>query len=139
MLRSGMEIMGAKLKGVGSEKIVSRITEQWTFFFGTVLPYLQGVLSPFHMELRNISQSGSSSTIRVMVLVSFRDHVLLPQLDILKGFETPCLTLEGVQKLLRDPEAARRLPDHLPRMIQMLAVLNEIRDSHQKVVFVYDG
>ncbi|RIA89324.1 HbrB-like protein, partial [Glomus cerebriforme] len=43
LLESGMFTLNGKLRGVPDEKLVSRLVELWSFFFGTVIPYFEGV------------------------------------------------------------------------------------------------
>ena len=66
-----MLTLNAKLGDVPDEKLVSRLVEVWSFFFGTVLPYFEGVLLPLQVELksyharkgnRKMTPSGPSSS-----------------------------------------------------------------------------
>jgi hypothetical protein len=41
LLELGMFTLTGKLKGVPDEKLVSRLVELWSFYFGTVIPYLK--------------------------------------------------------------------------------------------------
>ncbi|GJJ76306.1 hypothetical protein EMPS_08665 [Entomortierella parvispora] len=71
LLKNGMLTLNAKLGDVPDEKLVSRLVEVWSFFFGTVLPYFEGVLLPLQVELkayharkgnRKMTPSGASSS-----------------------------------------------------------------------------
>ncbi|KAG0018166.1 hypothetical protein BGZ80_007491 [Entomortierella chlamydospora] len=53
LLKNGMLTLNAKLGDVPDEKLVSRLVEVWSFFFGTVLPYFEGVFLPLQIELRS--------------------------------------------------------------------------------------
>lgn len=53
LLNNGMLTLNAKLGDVPDEKLVSRLVEVWSFFFGTVLPYFEGVFLPLQIELKN--------------------------------------------------------------------------------------
>ncbi|KAF9579522.1 hypothetical protein BGW38_004184 [Lunasporangiospora selenospora] len=53
LLENGMLTLNAKLTDVPDEKLVSRLVELWSFFFGTVLPYFEGVFLPLQVELRS--------------------------------------------------------------------------------------
>ncbi|KAI1321630.1 hypothetical protein EDD11_003110 [Mortierella claussenii] len=53
LLKNGMLTLNAKLGDVPDEKLVSRLVEVWSFFFGTVLPYFEGVFLPLQVELKN--------------------------------------------------------------------------------------
>lgn len=52
LLNNGMLTLNAKLGDVPDEKLVSRLVEVWSFFFGTVLPYFEGVFLPLQIELK---------------------------------------------------------------------------------------
>ena len=43
IIRNGMVTLSAKLNGVEDEKMISRVVDLWTFFWGQVLPYVEGV------------------------------------------------------------------------------------------------
>jgi hypothetical protein len=135
-------ILNNKLAGVADEKLVTRLMEVWTFYFGTVLPYIQGAFLPLQAELRmNPIYPGS---VRGVVLNAFRDQIIIPIVDRLQGTLwslEPCreylfklLNIAPVvfDKVMQDTEdRSRRAPDTLPRMLQMLSVLNEMRDTNQ--------
>ncbi|KAF9361835.1 hypothetical protein BGX26_011059 [Mortierella sp. AD094] len=53
LLKNGMLTLNAKLGDVPDEKLVSRLVEVWSFFFGTVLPYFEGVFLPLQIELKS--------------------------------------------------------------------------------------
>ncbi|KAG0359498.1 HbrB-like-domain-containing protein [Gamsiella multidivaricata] len=52
LLNNGMLTLNAKLGDVPDEKLVSRLVEVWSFFFGTVLPYFEGVFLPLQIQLK---------------------------------------------------------------------------------------
>lgn len=52
LLKNGMLTLNAKLGDVPDEKLVSRLVEVWSFFFGTVLPYFEGVFLPLQIDLK---------------------------------------------------------------------------------------
>ncbi|KAF9953112.1 hypothetical protein BGZ72_005670 [Mortierella alpina] len=53
LLKNGMLTLNAKLGDVPDEKLVSRLVEVWSFFFGTVLPYFEGVFLPLQVDLKS--------------------------------------------------------------------------------------
>jgi hypothetical protein len=79
LLGFGMFTLSGKLHGVPDEKIVSRLVELWSFFFGTVIPYFEGVFLPV------LTAQKENINIRRLVLMSFRDHVILPMGDRVEG------------------------------------------------------
>jgi hypothetical protein len=115
-----MNFFTGKLSTVAPEKLASRTAEIWTFFYGTVIPYFQGVFLPLEVELRY--QHVNESSVRRMLLAAFRDCFVLQYLDKIT---------EATQKLLTDQDEGRK-SDILGRILQMLTVLNsEIRDDSQ--------
>ncbi|KAF9211835.1 hypothetical protein BGZ59_007555 [Podila verticillata] len=52
LLKNGMLTLNTKLGDVPDEKLVSRLVELWSFFFGTVLPYFEGVFLPLQIDLK---------------------------------------------------------------------------------------
>src|SRR6266487_1929944 len=78
LLESGMFTLSGKLKGVPDEKLVSRLVELWSFYFGTVIPYFEGVFLPLLIQS---SSQKENINIRRLVLMSFRDNVILPMGD----------------------------------------------------------
>ena len=89
MLKVGMNTMQEKLQNVTEELLALRLVELWTFFFGGVLPYLEGVFEPLGNESEksfriDIGDSTPSSFMRDVSLASCRDYVLVPNLDRLE-------------------------------------------------------
>jgi len=89
MLRVGMTTMQDKLQNVTDDLLALRLVELWTFFFGSVLPYLEGVFEPMAAEseksLRiDLGDSTPSSFIRDLSLAACRDYILKPTLDRLE-------------------------------------------------------
>ncbi|KAG0266675.1 hypothetical protein DFQ27_009529 [Actinomortierella ambigua] len=58
LLRNGMLTLNAKLSYVPDEKLVSRLVEVWSFFFGTVLPYFEGVFLPLRIDPKPYHRHG---------------------------------------------------------------------------------
>src|SRR6185369_5271133 len=83
LLESGMFTLNGKLVGVPDEKLVSRLVELWSFYFGTVIPYFEGVFLP--LQIYNSTTQQNQLSIRRLVLMSFRDHVILPMSNRVEG------------------------------------------------------
>ncbi|ORX93589.1 HbrB-domain-containing protein [Basidiobolus meristosporus CBS 931.73] len=119
LLGDGMLTLNVKLIGVNDEKLVSRLVELWSFFFGTVLPYFESVFLPLQTEVKKYQLPTVTVNVRNMALSSFRDHVIIPMVD----------RLEGVfSKLFIDNEETG-IPrtDTAARMLQMISVLSNLR------------
>lgn len=144
IINEGLKTFIDKLAGVSDEKLAGRVIEIWSFFFGTVLPYFQGVFLPLQMEMRAVQlqrqekeqptllsmtgqkyQSINPLSIRMLLLAMYRNNVIMPYLDRM---------LDGFQSIIADSEQARRFPDYIPRMLQMLTILSEIHDPGQPAV-----
>lgn len=65
LLKNGMLTLNAKLGDVPDEKLVSRLVEGWSFFFGTVLPYFEGVFLPLQIELKTYHAKNMSRKVQV--------------------------------------------------------------------------
>lgn len=86
LLRDGMFTLNAKLFGVSDEKLMDRLVEQWSFFFGNVLPYFEATFLPLRIDVRYASIDDKEYwNVRNMALQSFRDHVILPLIKRLEG------------------------------------------------------
>jgi hypothetical protein len=54
LIGSGMDTLNGKLADVEEDKLVGRVVELWGFFWGQVLPYVEGVrLLSCHLLLAN--------------------------------------------------------------------------------------
>ncbi|KAJ9053258.1 hypothetical protein DSO57_1026108 [Entomophthora muscae] len=85
LLAAGMFTINAKLVGVHEDKVASRLVELWSFFLGTVLPYLEGVFLPHQIELLQLKRSNSLNSVRTMALTSFKEQVIVPFMARLEG------------------------------------------------------
>lgn len=97
LLYSGMLTLSSKLQQqqqpnntASDESLLAtaRVAELWSFFFGTVLPYLQGVFLPVKI-LSKARVVGANTDniidIRNMALSAFRDFILIPLLPTIEG------------------------------------------------------
>ncbi|KAI0743175.1 HbrB-like-domain-containing protein [Daedaleopsis nitida] len=103
LIANGMVTLNSKIAGVEDDKLLARVVELWTFFWGQVLPYLEGSLLPLQTDPilsalyrlpkshrpSSPTKSGGSTNmlaqaataqidVRALALVSFRDRVVLP-------------------------------------------------------------
>ncbi|KAL1922591.1 uncharacterized protein VTP21DRAFT_10130 [Calcarisporiella thermophila] len=127
LLRNGMFTLSAKLFGVNDEKLVSRLVELWSFFFGTVLPYFEGVFLPLQQEISSTKFLNTLHqqlpNVRTMALKSFRDHVIYPMMERLE---------DVFAKLFIDFESGIPVTDTAARMLQMTSVLASILSDDQQ-------
>lgn len=106
LLQTGFLSLDQTLRGVPDHRLVTRLVEMWLFVFGTVLPHMQAVFLPLDLEfkghgpLMNPSEAaefwganpetrddafGNQFDVRSIVLLAYRDHVILPRHDSLKA------------------------------------------------------
>ncbi|KAG0228835.1 hypothetical protein BGW42_001915 [Actinomortierella wolfii] len=122
LLRNGMLTLNAKLSYVPDEKLVSRLVEVWSFFFGTVLPYFEGVFLPLQLELKSEHSSLSS----ISTTSTNSAHQTGSALSIQAGLEGSIARAEGHSSstLVTDAE----LDDSGARNVRITA-LTSFRDQ----------
>ncbi|KAG0283105.1 hypothetical protein BGZ96_012526 [Linnemannia gamsii] len=74
LLKNGMLTLNAKLGDVPDEKLVSRLVEVWSFFFGTVLPYFEGVFLPLQTELNACHAKKMTRKVHVVISSAASHH-----------------------------------------------------------------
>ncbi|CAG8435705.1 9510_t:CDS:2 [Funneliformis mosseae] len=121
LLESGMFTLNGKLIGVPDEKLVSRLVELWSFYFGTVIPYFEGVFLP--LQIHNSTTQQNHKSIRRLVLMSFRDHVILPMGNRVE---------EAFNKLFHDFDSGIPVTDTATRMLQMSYILSSVLSDDDK-------
>lgn len=118
LLRTGFSSLSHSLSGVPDEKLAPHLVQIWMLVFGTVLPFMQAVFLPLDLEFKGrgsimttrearefwgaMPNSDSPDTsigealdVRTIVLVEFRDTVILPRYDSLKAIFSR-LSLENI-------------------------------------------
>ncbi|KAJ3282068.1 hypothetical protein HK104_011117 [Borealophlyctis nickersoniae] len=109
---TGMLTLSNKLSSVGDDAFATRIVELWTFFFGSVVPYLEGVFLPVRTEWPLKSEPPD---IRGMALLSFRNTIILPFRGRLE---------DALPQLFKEIENGRKVNDTATRLVQMLSIVN---------------
>ena len=106
LLQTGFKSLNNTLEGIPDHRLVPALVDVWLFVFGTVLPQMQAVFLPLDIEYKEHSRQMTARTaaefwgvnprstddafgkefdVRHIVLLSFRDHVILPHHDSLKA------------------------------------------------------
>ncbi|OJD18314.1 hypothetical protein AJ78_01627 [Emergomyces pasteurianus Ep9510] len=108
LLQTGFSSLNHSLHSVPDERVVPHLVQMWLFVFGTVLPFIQAVFLPLDLEFKGRGSimnsreakefwgalpNGESSNrsmgdeldVRTIVLISFRDNVILARYEILKA------------------------------------------------------
>ncbi|KAL9124441.1 MAG: hypothetical protein Q9217_006228, partial [Psora testacea] len=106
LLSTGFQSLNKTLRGLNDQRIVPHLVEIWLFVFGVILPYIQAVFLPLDLEFKghgsllatgeaadfwgasadsNADEAfGNTFDVRRMVLLSYRDNVILPRYEALK-------------------------------------------------------
>lgn len=106
MLQTGFLSLDQTLRGVPDQGLVTQLVNIWLHVFGTVLPYMQAVFLPLDLEFKGHgtilspqeaaefwganpdsteNAFGNEFDVRRVVLISYRDNVILPRHDSLKA------------------------------------------------------
>ncbi|KAF9895045.1 hypothetical protein FE257_004673 [Aspergillus nanangensis] len=104
LLETGCASFNHMLSGVPDEKLVPPLVNIWRLVFGKVLPFIQAVFLPLDLEFRGVGSvmnlreanefwesalegeyPGCELEVRNLVLVAFRDKVILHRYDGLKA------------------------------------------------------
>lgn len=106
MLQTGFLSLDQTLRGVPDQGLVTQLVNIWLHVFGKVLPYMQAVFLPLDLEFKGHgtilspqeaaefwganpdsteNAFGNKFDVRRIVLISYRDNVILPCHDPLKA------------------------------------------------------
>ena len=107
LLETGFSILEHTLRTVPDERLVRSLVDMWIVVFGTILPYLQAIFLPLDLEFKGRGPMmsareaadfwgalpnsdpdtaiGDSLDVRRIVLLSYRDTVILPRHDSLQA------------------------------------------------------
>ena len=79
LLENGMRMLGYSATNLSDEKAIDRLVEVWSFFYGTILPYLEAVFLPFQLD----------ESVRVdprrLSIIAFRDVIVFNYQNRLRG------------------------------------------------------
>lgn len=106
LLQNGFVSLDQTLSLVPDHRLVPRLVDMWLLVFGRILPYVQAVFLPLDLEFKGHGSLmspreaaefwganpddtdgafGSEFDVRRIVLLSYRDNVILPRHDTLKA------------------------------------------------------
>lgn len=144
LLDTGMATIDPSLLDYPDNRLIPRIVEIWSLLFGHTLPYLEAVLLPLQMEFRGVGPimssresreffgitplSGGQLDVRRLVMVSFRDNVVLP----LYGRLSVLFSRLHMDFSLTQREAT----DMVSRMLQCVSVLGSVLTNDEKQALI---
>lgn len=127
LLHTGFSSQSHALRNIPDDRLVLHLVEMWHVVFGIVLPYMQAVFLPLDLEFKGHGTLmsprqaaefwgiipddafGNKLDVRRMVLVAYRDTVILPRHTSLKSTFSR-LSLEsingGVELVSTSPDSA---------------------------------
>ncbi|KAJ5080938.1 hypothetical protein N7456_013648 [Penicillium angulare] len=101
LLETGFATLNhSSLIGIPDEKLVPHLVQVWMLVFGTILPFIQAVFLPLDLEFKGVgslmtsresrefwgvSPSGGTLDVRNLVLIAFRDCMILNRYETLKA------------------------------------------------------
>ena len=101
LLETGFANLNASsLIGVSDEKVVPHLVQIWLLVFGTILPFIQAAFLPLDLEFKGSGSlmssrealefwgeipSGGGLEVRNLVLIAFRDRIILNRYEALKA------------------------------------------------------
>ncbi|KAL4792852.1 HbrB-like-domain-containing protein [Aspergillus venezuelensis] len=104
LLEAGFATLNHTLNGVPDDKLVPHLVQTWMSVFGTILPFIQAVFLPLDLEFKgcgsimNMREAkdfwaialdgeypGCELEVRNLVLIAFRDMVIMKRYDSLKA------------------------------------------------------
>ena len=130
--RTGFLSLDQTLRGVPDSRLVPHLASMWLFVYGKVLPYMQAVFLPLDLEFKGhgslmtpqeaaefwgiVPDStndafGNEFDVRRIILVSYRDNVILPRHNSLKAiFSRLSLDNAGVSLVNESPDGGAGRP-----------------------------
>ncbi|OOQ87654.1 protein HbrB [Penicillium brasilianum] len=101
LLETGFATLNhSSLVGIPDEKLVPHLVQIWLLVFGTILPFIQAVFLPLDLEFKGLGTlmtsrealefwgalpAGGSLDVRNLVLIAFRDRIILNRYETLKA------------------------------------------------------
>lgn len=101
LLETGFATLNhSSLVGIPDEKLVPHLVQIWLLTFGTILPFIQAVFLPLDLEFKGCGSlmtglearefwgalpAGGTLDVRNLVLIAFRDRIILNRYETLKA------------------------------------------------------
>jgi hypothetical protein len=133
LLATGFSSLDQTLKKTPDERLIPHLVEMWLFTFTSVLPYMQAVFLPLNLEFSGHGPLMSPETardfwgalpsssngnipasqaleVRRIVLIAYRDTVILPRFDTLKTIFSR-LSLDSISLAIPPTDILSTSPD----------------------------
>ncbi|TVY13034.1 Target of rapamycin complex 2 subunit bit61, partial [Lachnellula arida] len=125
LLATGFSSLDQTLRKTPDERLIPHLVEMWLFTFTSVLPYMQAVFLPLDLEFSGhgpfmspeIAQdfwgalpSSQALEVRRIVLIAYRDTVILPRFDTLKTIFSR-LSLDSISLAIPPTDNLSTSPD----------------------------
>ncbi|KAH0543904.1 hypothetical protein FGG08_001805 [Glutinoglossum americanum] len=117
LLQTGFSSLDQSLRSSPDDRLVTKLVDMWLFVFGSILPYMQAVFLPLDLEFKGTgnamnaqearefwgelpdsdsdSSMGEELNVRRIVLIAYRDVVVLSRHDTLEAIFSR-LSLESI-------------------------------------------
>lgn len=159
LLEAGFATLNhGSLLGLPDEKLVPHLVQIWMLVFGTILPFIQAVFLPLDLEFKGLGSimttreagefwsalpAGARLDVRNLVLIAFRDCIILNRYDALKatfsrlsldtintGFPTLSVTSKSTGAVGRPGTAASLEAGFGSANSQSSTLLSNVADSY---------
>lgn len=121
LLATGFASLDQTLRSVPDERLIPHLVEMWLFTFTSVLPYMQAVFLPLDLEFAGHGTLMSPEIardfwgaavleVRRIVLIAYRDTVILPRFDTLKTIFSR-LSLDSISLAIPPTDILSTSPD----------------------------
>jgi hypothetical protein len=134
LLSTGFSSLDQTLRGTPDDRLIPHLVEMWLFTFTSILPYMQAVFLPLDLEFSGHGPLMSTETarefwgalpsssngsnipasqaleVRRIVLIAYRDTVILPRFDTLKTIFSR-LSLDSISLALPASDVRSTSPD----------------------------
>ncbi|XP_045197883.2 proline-rich protein 5-like [Mercenaria mercenaria] len=131
LIKKGMVILREKIKHETGQTLLTKLGEQWNYFYGEILPVLQALLYPVKTK---------TLTIRQMTLLEFRNIVLLklPVKEALQQLSQSEPTSPAIQQMLLVLHSVHEYPcTH--QSIELEKLVARVTSPHLGIMGLYSG
>lgn len=133
-IEKGMRSFDVNLSSLPDEKMIHRFVELWTFFFTTILPYIEAVFLPLQAEFndlewttyshgKDVLKNQTDLDVKRITLIRFRDDIVLPIYERLKVIFT---------KIPLNLDLSQEFMDIASKLLQSILILTSVHSLDEK-------